>query len=99
MTVKLAKRTDCVIALFRVEGTPELQVDGGFLVEVEGLRAAEGTLVRVLADAADALIAECLSTASLTDVGLFCDVVADGALVLFVLGSLLDEVLGFISPH
>ena len=99
MTIEPSYRGNRFSALLRVEGASELKVDGRFFGEMEGLRATEGALIGVLADAVHALIAEGLSAGSLTDIGLFCDVVADDALELFVLFCLFDVVLRFKGFH
>ena len=81
--IKLTKRRNVLLALLGVEGTTKLEFYLFAFCEFEGFRASKGTLVFIIFDAVHALEANGLLASSVADVWFFCDVVADGALVLF----------------
>ena len=80
--VKLTQRRDALLTLLRVEGTTKLQFYLLAFCKFEGFRASEGTLIFIIFDAGHALEANSLLASSIADVWFFCDVVADGTLIL-----------------
>jgi len=81
------------------EGTVELQLNLFALHQIKRLGASERTLVSISFDAVDTFETEHFFALSSTKIRLLCDIVANGALVLFCLFVNLYKLLGFECFH
>lgn len=97
--VELIEGGNGLLAIFRVERAPELELNLLEFSQFEGFRAAEGALVAVLFDAGHALVAKGLAAHAPAEIGLVDDIVADGAFVLEGLFCSFNEVFGFVCLH
>ena len=79
--VKTGNVCNSLLALFRVKGAFEFEIDLGSLSDCEGLRAPEGAFVFIFLDDGHALETDGLFTWPVAFVWFFCDVVADHTFV------------------
>lgn len=95
MAVELGDGSDVLLAFLWLKGAAELQLYFLALLQVEGLRAFERTLVLVILDAVGTLEAEVLFAWPSADIWLLGDVVANHTFILLCLLGRLYKGFGF----